>query len=342
MRKFCGGIVLALGLYLAAVPSAAEEPRASIWPKLKADKTGEFKDAGTKKYLGARIKKMVSPTVMMVEIGKGEPAFLVRGLSFKEFAEDAVIEMQGEWKVTGTIPYGEPPQNYFIVEPVDKDKAGFALPGDEKDAGIWPRMKVERTGEFKDAKTKKYLTVRIKEVLSVNMLIAQIGKDEPAFIVKGPSAKEYADDTVIELRGEWTVTRTGAQGEPPRIYYIVEPVDKDKASFALPGDEKASGIWPRMKVGKSGEFKDPKTKKPLSVHIEELLSENLMLVAIGKDEPAFIVKGLPTRGLASGTRIELKGEWKVTRTAPIVDLYFGTAPRKERKNSYYVVEQVMK
>ena len=342
MRKFCGVIVLAIGLYLVAGLSAAEEPQASIWPKLKVGKTGEFKDAKTKKYLGARIKTIVSPSVMMVEIGKGEPAFLVSGLSIKEFAEDTAIEMRGEWKVTETISHGQPPQTYFMVKPVDQDKASFALPGDEKDAGIWPRMQVGRTGEFKDAKTKKHIPIRVKQMLSLDMMLVQIGKDQPAFLVKGLPTKEYADDTVLELRGEWKVTRTGAHGEPPKIYYMVEPLDKDKASLALSGAENASGIWPKMKVGKSGEFRDAKTKKPLSVHIEELLSENLMLVSIGKDEPAFIVKGLPTKGLANGGKIELKGEWKVTQTSALADFSFGTAPPKERKSSYYVVEQVIK
>jgi hypothetical protein len=112
----------------------------------------------------------------------------------------------------------------------------------------------------------------------------------------------------------------------------VEPVDKDKASFALFGDEKAAGIWPKMKVGKSGEFKDPKTKKYLSVRIKELLSGNLMLVSIGKDEPPFIVRGLPTKGLADDIQIELKGEWKVT----------GTGPYGKPEKNYYIVEQVTK
>jgi hypothetical protein len=228
MRTFYGIIACALCLHLGAAPCAAQEKVTSIWPKLKVDKTGEFKDAKTEKYLRVRIKELVSVDIILVEIDSNEPAFLVRGLSIKEYADDSIIELRGEWKVTGTGPYGigVRKKTYFIVEPVAKDKASFALAGDENAVGIWPRMKVGKMGEFKDPKTKKNLDVRIKELLSGDLMMVRIGSDEPAFLVRGLPTKGLADDTEIELKGEWKVTGTGPYGTPTKHYYIVEPVKK--------------------------------------------------------------------------------------------------------------------
>jgi hypothetical protein len=212
---------------------------------------------------------------------------------------------------------------------------------DEQES-IWPKLKVGKVGEFKDSQTKNYLKVRLVELASDKIFLAAIDENAPEFLVRGLPTKEYADDTVLELRGEWKVTGTGPYakggGFNEKTYFIVEPAPeaRNKASLALAGEEKAPGIWPLMKVGKTGEFKDPKTGKVLEARLVSKITDNLMLVQLDKDRPRFLVKGLPTKDLADDSEVELKGEWKVTGIGPYAKSEFST------KKNYYIVEPVKK
>lgn len=234
MRTLCGIIGLDLCLWLSAADSTAQENTKGIWPKLQVGKAGEFKDENTKKYLQVRVVELVSVNMLLASTGADEPAFLVKGLPVKEYADDAVIEPRGRWEVTGTGPYGTPRKTYFIVEPAKgaKDQASLALAGEENATGIWPAMKVGRVGALEDTKAKKPLPVRVVALVSANMMLVEIDKDKPKFLVRGLPTKGLADDSVIELKGEWKVTGTGpyAYGKQPatrKNYYIVEPVKKD-------------------------------------------------------------------------------------------------------------------
>lgn len=85
----------------------------------------------------------------------------------------------------------------------------------------------------------------------------------------------------------------------------------------------------RFEVGHVGYFRaDPKSTVYFHIRILEIIDKDTMLMKLGRMNPAFLLKGMPTKGLVEDKVIEVKGKWKVTDT------------KKHRGKTYYLVEPV--
>jgi hypothetical protein len=109
-----------LALLLSVPPSSpARQIEGSVFPDLKVGSVGHFKHSKDG-YWKTRVVEIIGKDSMLLEVGGKPPTFMVKGYPTKDLADDELVELEGDWKVTGTTRYEG--KTYKVVEPVKAKK----------------------------------------------------------------------------------------------------------------------------------------------------------------------------------------------------------------------------